>query len=346
MSGDLRFAADGSDVIGGDPEQVDKDARRMRITARRFEEMGNSLKRIRAEGWTGLAADAFEAEMRAHPKHWYHAADRLDEVANELETYADVLRGAIKKADRAVELYQQGARLHLEAAATPGVDTSGEPLLSREGTELQRKAQLILDNATHSVEVAGDLASEAIEHSTHDIADYKVPYGDSDLFGPRSKSFSCQGPEFISMWKMRLFQCDGYQNVHHDFDYQGSPFGIPLDLIGDGSAGMNANADATIGPDGAHIGAKGMFGGVYEIENDFHLFGQDVGLIGTAHLGPGASANATLGRDDEGNWHFQVKGSFSPLVGVGTGLDVPVPNPVVETLNDGLDEVKEHLPWP
>jgi len=344
MSGDLRFAADGSDVIDGDPEQVERDARRLRTTARRFEDMGDSLRRIRAEGWTGLAADAFEAEMRSHPKHWYHAADRLDVVATQLEAYADVLRAAIKKADRAVELYQQGAQLNLEGAGTSGVDASGEPGLSPEGTRLQQRAEKDVRTIRQDVLDAGDAAAEAIEGSTRDIADYDVSYRDSDLTGPRQEAFSCEGPEFISLLKMRLFQCHGHDHVQHDFEYD-DLFGTPLDLTGDGSVGTEANADASIGPDGAHIGADGMFGASYDIETSVHVFGQDIGVTGTAHAGPGVSANATLGQDDDGEWNIKANSSLCPLIGGGFGIDVPIPDPVVDTLNDSLDEVKEHLPW-
>jgi len=343
MSCDLRFADRGSDVIDGDPEQIEKDARRLRVTARRFEDMGDSLKRIRAEGWTGLAADSFEAEMRTHPKHWYHAADRLDEVATELETYAGVLRSALKTADQAVKLYQQGAQLNLAAPGPP--DANGVPGLNPDGVAKQNNAQRMVVEAKATVESAGDVAAEAIEGSTHNIADYDVSYRDSDLTGPRTKPFSCEGPEFISILKMRLFQCNGYQEVQHDFDFDGSPFGFPLDLHGDGNVGMDANADASVNRDGGHIGVNGMFGAVYDVQDTLHPWGQDVVVHGIAHLGPGASANATVGQDDEGHWHVKASGSFSPLVGLGYGIDVPIPDPVVETVNDGLDEVKAHLPW-
>jgi uncharacterized protein YukE len=349
MSSDLLFAGKGSDVIDGDPEQVEKDARRLRATARRFEDMGDSLKRIRADGWTGLAADSFEAEMRAHPKHWYHAADRLDEVATALVTYAAVLRSAIKKADRAVELFQRGQQLNIEWAGVRGVDANGQPLLSPEGGKKQDQARLIVDMAQQDVQDAGDLAADAIEGYTQNIADYDTPYHDGDVTGPREKPFSCEGPSFTSLLNMQLFQCNGYKNVQHDFDYHDNLFGIPLDVDGHGSVGTEANADASIGKDGAHIGVNGMFGGVYDVEDDLHVFGQHVYPHGIVHVGPGASADATLGQDDEGHWHVKASGSFSPIVGVGMGLDFPIPDPAVDALNDGLDEVKSHLdelPWP
>jgi len=65
---------------------------RLRTAGRRFEAIGDRLRRIRAEGWTGPAASNFDTEMKAHPKHWYTAADRLSDVACQLEDYAETLR--------------------------------------------------------------------------------------------------------------------------------------------------------------------------------------------------------------------------------------------------------------
>jgi len=288
MDLDLWNAYDAGDLIDGSPDKVEEDARRLRRCAGRFEEIGDDLRRTRAEGWTGHAADTFESEMQRHPKHWCTAAAALENVAKALDTYAESLRQALKDADEAIRLVEKAKEI----------------------------------------------------------------YKDNDWLQPVTQPLTCDGPEFTSWSELSLFHCEGYRKGGEDFIYHGDLFGIPLDATGHGTAGLDGNADASIGHDGAHIGVNGMIGATYEVDNTFTVAGQDVTLQGNGHLGPGLTADATLGQDDKGHWQLGVKGGLSLLVGGGVGLTVPVPDPAVEALNDGLDEAGhlgheawEHMPW-
>lgn len=350
MSGTLATAATADDLIDGDPGHVETDARRLRSTGRKFEAIGDRLRRVRAESWTGRAADNFETEMKTHPKHWYTAADRLSDVAGQLEDYAETLRWALSEAEEAIALYEKGARLN---QAHGGVDPNGGPALSPEGTQKQDEAQIVLNNARKKLQKAGDDAGGKIEGYTHKIADYDVEYSDSDISTPRSKPFSCTGPEFASWWELTLLDCDGYDRVTHDFEHDYTLFGIPLTVAGEGHAGMQSSANASAGKDGINASADGMLGATYDVENTVSVLGHDVSITGTGHAGPGFNAEASLGQNEQGQWEFGIKGSASPLIGGGVGVDIPIPDPVVGAVNDSLDQVKDgldqlpdQLPWP
>jgi uncharacterized protein YukE len=349
MDIDLWNAHSGTDLIDGSPETVEDDARRLRKSAGRFNEIGDELGRIRAEGWTGRAADSFEADMRRHPKHWYTAGSALRNVASALDTYAESLRQAIKDADEAVRLVEK-AKAHYRTQGWN--DMQAPPPSDVIGGDLERTASATLDDARAAVRAAGATAATAVFGYTRSIADYDVDYVDHDFFGPLTQSFSCDGPKFTSWSDLTFVHCEGYQKGGEDFVYHKSPFGIPLDLTGHGEAGPVFDADASIDQDGAHAGVEGMLGAVYTVADTFDVFGEPVTVDGTIHAGPGASAVADIGKDDEGHWGLHVHGSASPIVGVGGGLTVPIPDPVVDTLNDGLDEAGhlgheawEHMPW-
>jgi len=339
VSGSLATASSADDLVDGDPGAVDADARRLRKVAQRYEEIGDSLKRIRADGWTGLAADNFETEMRRHPKHWFTAADTVAGAAAELETFADQLRAALKEAGAALALYEKGQELHRDARLSGDWQEGDDIPTSPEGMELQDDAQQILNDALDALQTAGDGAATKLDESVREIADYHRDYIDSDVTGPRRLPFGCDGPSFSSWSEFSLFSCEGYDRVEHDFVFDKDFFGIPLNLTGDGNVGMNGSGKATVDQEGVHASLSGMMGGVYEVTDTINTPGPDVEANGNLRLGPSVDANLDLGQDDQGKWRFKFKGGMSLIAGGGVGVDVAIPDPAVDLVNEGLSHV-------
>lgn len=186
---------------------------------------------------------------------------------------------------------------------------------------------------------AGDAAAKKIDGYAQKIADYEVDYVDSDVTGVRRQPFECEGPAFESLRELQLFVCEGHEEVTHDFVYKKDLFGIPLNVTGDGDAGMSANAEASVDSEGIHANVHGQFGANHNATQTFDIFGQDVNVGGDLRLGPSGDAGLDVAQDDQGKWRLKFKGGFSPIVGAGVSADVPIPNPVVDTVNDALNHI-------
>lgn len=110
---------------------------------------------------------------------------------------------------------------------------------------------------------------------------------------------------------------------------------------GEAYVGAEANAEATIGKDGVHVGAEAFAGAKAEGSVNADVAGIGAGVTGEAWAGIGAEADATIGMEDG---KFTIGGELGVGLGVGgkIGGEITIdPGEVVDTASDAANAVAD-----
>jgi hypothetical protein len=110
--------------IDGDAGAIRGRTAQMRTKGQTFVDTGDALAKISTGGWTGRAADKFADKFDAEPERWRKAGDGFVDAAAALETYADALDDAKRRADWAKDEYARGDRESESARTAYDADVS------------------------------------------------------------------------------------------------------------------------------------------------------------------------------------------------------------------------------
>ncbi|MGH8893019.1 MAG: putative T7SS-secreted protein [Actinomycetes bacterium] len=156
MTPALAVGARATDLVPGSPDRLDVLAARCRTMS---EGLGGAAARLRAVDageWVGPAGDAFRAVVDAEPDRFDDAARAFALTGTAVRSYAVVLREAQEGARRAIGLHEEAVRRSAAWQATERRSTY-DP-----GSDQRHRAAVLLDDARHCVQDAGDRAARAI----------------------------------------------------------------------------------------------------------------------------------------------------------------------------------------
>lgn len=156
-------------LVPGNAAGIDQTATSWRRLSSVAERASAALKVLGVpEGWTGEAADAFEARVASSSTRWNRVRDSLLAAATALEGFSSTLRWAQGEADVAIDKWQQAARQTAASLAAPtlglGLRTETTPPSPVDpGGLLRRQATERLRDARARVAAAGESAASAID---------------------------------------------------------------------------------------------------------------------------------------------------------------------------------------
>ncbi|MCW2581866.1 MAG: hypothetical protein JWQ53_656 [Klenkia sp.] len=172
----------GSDLVPGDPDEVERIASRYAATARALRDQSARLRALAGDrGWESNAADEWRHQGREVAQKLEKVVDRYETAGRALRTYGGQLRGAQYQSQRALDLAQDAerraraadraiadeARRHAQAPPeTPPPDTSH---LRRQGEQAEgdlARARSLLRGAVRDRDAAATVAANAIEDIT------------------------------------------------------------------------------------------------------------------------------------------------------------------------------------
>jgi hypothetical protein len=157
-----------NDLAPGDPGAVSALGDECGRYASCLELAGTGLQRIRTDGWTGKAADAFWERYHGEPKNWLVAADSFRTAAPSIADYASALVWAQSNAGDAIDTWNAGnlatAKARLDYTAQQRLHSH---IAFDDPGELSRAAaRAILAEARRQLTQAGDEAAEALAAAT------------------------------------------------------------------------------------------------------------------------------------------------------------------------------------
>ena len=97
-------------TIGGDPGGIATRAAVMMDRANEFAEIHSSLSTLKADGWTGRAADRFREKYKLQLKGWLDAQEAFSSASTAYSTYASTLQSAQSQCDEIRSRWEQGRR--------------------------------------------------------------------------------------------------------------------------------------------------------------------------------------------------------------------------------------------
>ena len=97
-------------TIGGDPGGISTRAAVMMDRANEFAEIHSSLSTLKADGWTGRAADRFREKYKLQLKGWLDAQEAFSSASTAYSTYASTLQSAQSQCDEIRSRWEQGRR--------------------------------------------------------------------------------------------------------------------------------------------------------------------------------------------------------------------------------------------
>ena len=165
MSG-LAVGAAGTELVPGDPGELEALARRLDVLARGADSSASGIRSAQAGSWVGTAGDAFRAAVDDVPASLVKAGTAFGAAGGALRDYARVLREAQAEAVRAVRMYEQGTAesQRWQAAQPSGVRPSSyDP-----GADDMRAAQSLLSQAREDVERAAARAAGLLRSAADD----------------------------------------------------------------------------------------------------------------------------------------------------------------------------------
>ena len=157
-----------TDLVPGDATAVSGLGDECGQYASCLELAGKGLQRIRTDGWTGKAADAFRERYDGEPKNWLVAADSFRTAATSINGYANALVWAQSKAGDAIDTWNAGnlatAKARLDYTAQQRLHSH---IAFDDPGELPRAAaRAILAEARRQLIHAGDEAAETLAAAT------------------------------------------------------------------------------------------------------------------------------------------------------------------------------------
>ena len=97
-------------TIGGDPGGIATRAAVMMDRANEFAEIHSSLSSLKADGWTGRAANRFREKYKLQLKGWLDAQEAFSGASTAYSTYASTLQSAQSQCDEIRSRWEQGRR--------------------------------------------------------------------------------------------------------------------------------------------------------------------------------------------------------------------------------------------
>lgn len=143
---ELGQTTDPQELIPGQPATVETGVNQLRAFGERLTTVGENLRRVDVEGWTGRASTAFHNKWSNEPPRWITGGDALDGAAQALTGHADTVRWAQTQAAEAIQLWAQG-----EAATANAAGAGTDP-----GDPLRQQARELLERARGQVRQTAD----------------------------------------------------------------------------------------------------------------------------------------------------------------------------------------------
>ncbi|MGW6374977.1 putative T7SS-secreted protein [Rhodococcus sp. NPDC055112] len=131
------------ELIRGEPAAIAEATTTLNELSSSIGSTGDALRTIDAAGWTGTAADGFNAVYDKQPGLWHEAADAMSAAGRSLTSWSYTVEAAQARAAEAVELWRQAEREELArktAYAALGAD-------GQAGTELVDSWSAMKDGA-------------------------------------------------------------------------------------------------------------------------------------------------------------------------------------------------------
>src|SRR5665647_2274035 len=152
------------DLVPGDPAAVSAPSDECGRYASCLELAGTGLQRIRTDGWTGNAADAFWERYHGEPKNWLVAADSFRTAATSIADYASALVWAQSNAGDAIDTWNAGNLATAKARLDYTAQQRLHPHIAFDDPgELSRaEARAILAEARRQLTQARDDAAKAL----------------------------------------------------------------------------------------------------------------------------------------------------------------------------------------
>ncbi|MGW9080087.1 putative T7SS-secreted protein [Streptomyces kronopolitis] len=97
---------DPKELIHGDVAKINESAGHLKDFYAAFERVGQGIRKLDAGSWKGKAAEAFHEKFDVHPKQWMRTADACESAWKALDSYAETVSWAQKKARSAIDAWQ------------------------------------------------------------------------------------------------------------------------------------------------------------------------------------------------------------------------------------------------
>ena len=180
---ELGESDDPKQLVHGEVEKINEVATHLSSFAGSMASASSGLGGIDAGGWTGSAADGFEAKMSAQPKKWSTAGDACGDAAKAWTSYASTVTWAQGQAKSAIQQYEQGKKASESAvkahndkvdtwnkavnAGTPADQMPADPgTFTDPGKADMEAAQHTLDQARKQRDEAAERAASTIRSAT------------------------------------------------------------------------------------------------------------------------------------------------------------------------------------
>ncbi|MFC7449722.1 putative T7SS-secreted protein [Rhodococcus daqingensis] len=150
------------ELIRGEPAAIADATGTLKELAGRIGSTGDALRTIDAAGWTGTAADGFNAVYDRQPGLWHEAADAMSAAGRSLTSWSYTVEAAQARAAQAVEMWKQAEREELAkktAYAALGADAQAGTQLVDSWSAMKDAAREMLRGARIERDgVAGQVA--------------------------------------------------------------------------------------------------------------------------------------------------------------------------------------------
>ncbi|MFD5396834.1 putative T7SS-secreted protein [Streptomyces sp. NPDC127097] len=116
---------DPKELIHGDVAKINESAAHLKDFYAAFERVGQGIRKLDAGSWKGKAADSFHEKFDVHPKQWMRTADACEAAWKALDSYAETVSWAQKKAQSAIDAWHAAEKKTMKAfkAYSHAVDT-------------------------------------------------------------------------------------------------------------------------------------------------------------------------------------------------------------------------------
>jgi hypothetical protein len=244
---------------------------------------GRGLQRIRTDGWTGKAADAFWDRYEGEPKSWLVAADSFEAAPKAIGGYASALSWAQGEAGTAIDTWNAGNLATAQARQRYKVFSQQAPRIGFDdpGETVRAEARAILAEARRRLAKAGNDAANALASAT-EPAPQKRGFWDGvgDVATDVGANLANAGGFVIN--GLASF---GNAILHH-------PEGVAAMLAGASAATAGIGGEAG----GVALDATGV-GAIPGVAINAAAAGVIVAGLGTAMAGAGVLMNAAAGDD-------------------------------------------------
>lgn len=163
----LGETTDPKELIPGEAGLVERNAEGFGELARKFEHVGEELKRVDFGSWSGTASDSFQDRFSREPVKWLKCADGAEKAAKALSEYAGVLRWAQTQAAEAIEIWERGE------ASRDSKNNANESDRSRGHSaenKFREEARSVLKRAEDQLDDAGRRVAKKIGEQDGDAA--------------------------------------------------------------------------------------------------------------------------------------------------------------------------------